>query len=175
MKVLDWSVPYLKYFEKMTRIPHGSFHEKRYSDYLVGFAKDHNLKYVQDELYNVIIYKPGSAGYEEHAPVILQGHMDMVCVKTPESTHDFEKDPLKLYIEDGFLKAKDTTLGGDDGVGVAYMLAVLGSDTIAHPPLECVFTVQEECGCGGAAALKKEYFEARRMICLLYTSPSPRD
>lgn len=166
MKVLDWTIPHHKYFEKMCRIPRGSFHEKRYSDYLVGFAKEHNLKYVQDDMYNVIIYKPASKGYEDHAPVILQAHMDMVCVKTDDSNHDFEKDALKLYVEDGFLKAKDTTLGGDDGVGVAYMLSILESDTLAHPPLECVFTVQEESGCNGAAALKKEYFEARRMIGL---------
>lgn len=166
MNVLDWSVPYMRHFEEMTRIPHGSFNEKPYSDYLVKWAEEHKLRYVQDELYNVIMYKPASVGYENHAPVILQAHMDMVCAKTPDSKHDFEKDSLDLYIEDGFLKARGTTLGGDDGVGVAYMLAILEADNLAHPPLECVFTVQEETGCTGAAALKKEYFEARRMIGL---------
>lgn len=164
--ILDWSVPYMRHFEEMARIPHGSFNEKTYSDYLVNWAKEQGLLYVQDEMYNVIIYKPASRGYEDHAPVILQGHMDMVCAKTVDSKHDFTKDPLDLSIEDGFLKAKNTTLGADDGVGVAYMLAVLESDEIAHPPLECVFTVQEESGCNGAAALKKEYFQARRMIGL---------
>lgn len=165
-RVLDQSVPYYRHFEDMTKIPHGSFNEKPYSDYLVKWAKEHNLRYVQDELYNVIIYKPASAGYEDHPPVMLQGHIDMVCAKTPDSNHDFEKDPLDLYVEDGFLKARSTTLGGDDGVGVAYMLSILEADDIAHPPLECVFTVQEEVGCNGAAALKKEYFEARRMVGL---------
>lgn len=166
MNVLDWTLPYMKHFEEMSRIPHGTFHEEIYSEYLVNWAKEHGLAYVQDEMNNVIIYKAGSAGYEDHAPVILQAHMDMVCAKTPESHHDFTKDPLDLYVEDGFLKAKNTTLGGDDGVGVAYMLAVLESEELAHPPLECVFTVQEEAGCNGAAFLKKDYFKARRMIGL---------
>lgn len=166
MNVLDWSVPYMKHFEEMTRIPHGSCNEKAYSDYLVGWAKEHGLRCVQDELYNVVIYKSASAGYEDHPPVILQGHIDMVCTKTEDSNHDFQKDPLELYIEDGFLKARNTTLGGDDGVGVAYMLAILESDSLAHPPLECTFTVQEETGCIGVAGLKKEYFQARRMIGL---------
>lgn len=166
MKVLDWEIPYHKHFEEMCHIPHGSFNEKRYSNYLVEFAKKHNLKYIQDEMYNVIIYKPASAGYEAHEPVILQAHMDMVCAKTPESRHDFTKDSLELYVEDGFLKARNTTLGADDGVGVAYMLSVLESENLKHPALECVFTVQEESGCNGAAVLKKEYFSARRMIGL---------
>lgn len=166
MDVLDWSIPYMKHFEEMTRIPHGSCNEKTYSDYLVRWAKEHGLRCVQDELYNVVIYKSASAGYEAHPPVILQAHIDMVCTKTEDSSHDFQKDPLELYIEDGFLKARNTTLGGDDGVGVAYMLAILESDALAHPPLECTFTVQEETGCIGAAGLKKEYFQARRMIGL---------
>lgn len=164
--VLDQSVGRYRHFEDMARIPHGSFNEKPYSDYLVAWAKEHGLRYVQDEMYNVIIYKPASPGYEDHDPVILQGHMDMVCAKTPDSDHDFTKDPLDLYVEDGWLKARNTTLGADDGVGVAYMLAILESDSIAHPPLECAFTVQEETGCQGAAALKKEYFQARRMVGL---------
>lgn len=166
MNVLDWSIPYMRHFEEMSRIPHGTFHEKIYSDYLVDWAKAHKMAYVQDEMNNVIIYKAGSRGYEDHPPVILQAHMDMVCAKLPESKHDFLKDSLELYVEDGFLKAKGTTLGGDDGVGVAYMLAILESEEMNHPPLECVFTVQEEAGCNGAAFLKKEYFQARRMIGL---------
>lgn len=166
MSVLDQKIPYLRYFEEMAQIPHGSFNEQPYSDYLVNWAEKHNLRCIQDEMGNVIIYKSASAGYEDHTPVILQAHMDMVCAKTPDSKHDFTKDPLQLYIDDGFLKARNTTLGGDDGVGVAYMLAVLEDDSLSHPPLECVFTVQEETGCAGAAALKKEYFKARRMVGL---------
>ncbi|MBQ6621900.1 MAG: beta-Ala-His dipeptidase [Mogibacterium sp.] len=150
----------------MTRIQHGSFHEKPYSDYLVAWAEEHGLRYLRDEMLNVIMYKPASPGYEDHAPVILQGHMDMVCVKEKGSTHDFEKDPLDLYIEDGWLRARGTSLGADDGVGCAYMLAILEDDTLKHPPLECAFTVQEEVGCFGAKALKAEYFQANRMIGL---------
>lgn len=164
--VLDPNVSYYKYFEDMTRIPHGSYHEKAYSDYLVNWARERGLKCTQDELYNVIICKPASPGYEDRPAVILQAHMDMVCVRTPDSNHDFEKEPLQLYVEDGWLRARDTTLGADDGVGCAYMLAILDSGDIAHPPLQCVFTTQEEVGCNGAAALKPEQFYAKRMIGL---------
>ena len=165
-RVLDASIPYFRHFEDMTRIPHGSSNEMEYSNYLVSWAKEHNLRYVQDELYNVVIYKPATPGYENHPTVMLQGHIDMVCAKVPGSTHDFAKDPLDLYVEDGFLRARGTTLGGDDGVGVAYMLALLEAQDLSHPALECVFTVQEETGCAGAAALKADYFQARRMIGL---------
>jgi len=163
---LDLSVPYCRYFEEMTRIPHGSFHEQAYSDYLVRWAKDRGLRYVQDDMGNVVIYKPASPGREDRAPVLLQAHMDMVCVKAPGVEHDFEKDPLELYVEDGWLRARGTTLGADDGVGCAYMLAILEDDALVHPPLECVFTVQEEVGCRGAAHLKAEYFTAKRMLGL---------
>ena len=94
------------------------------------------MKYKQYPNWNVIIYKPASPGYEDHAPVMLQAHIDMVCEKEPGYEHDFEKDPLKLYVEDGFLHAEGTTLGADDGVGVAYMMAFLDDDTLPHPPLE---------------------------------------
>ena len=164
--ILNHEKAHQKYFEEMTAIPHGSYHEQAYSAYLVAFAKEHGLKWIQDELYNVIIYKDASAGYEDHAPVLLQAHTDMVCEKNKDTDFDFEKDALKLYIEDGFLKARGTTLGADDGVGVAYMLALLSDPDAKHPPLECVFTVQEEVGLFGAMALKKEYFQAKRMINL---------
>lgn len=164
--ILNHSVPYERFFEEMTRIPHGSFHEELYSAYLVDFAKTHDLPYKQYDIGNVIIYKAGSKGYENHEPVILQAHMDMVCEKESWSDHDFSKDPLELYIEDGWLKAKGTTLGADDGAGVAYILAVLEDDTLCHPPLECVFTVQEETGMGGAFEIRKEDLSARRFISL---------
>ena len=140
------------YFEEICKIPHGSGNTKQISDYLVQFAKDHDLKYVQDEMNNVVIYKPGTAGYENAPVVIIQGHMDMVCEKTSDSTHDFKNDGLELYVEDGFLKAKDTTLGGDDGVAVAMALALMDSEDIPHPPIEAVFTVDEELGMEGAEA-----------------------
>lgn len=109
--ILNHEKAHQKYFEEMTAIPHGSYHEQAYSAYLVAFAKEHGLKWIQDELYNVIIYKDASAGYEDHAPVLLQAHTDMVCEKNKDTDFDFEKDALKLYIEDGFLKARGTTLG----------------------------------------------------------------
>lgn len=164
--ILNHKIAYQRYFEEMCRIPHGSYHEQAYGRYLLAFAKDHGLKNIMDEWGNVVIYKPASKGYEDHEPVILQAHMDMVCAKSPDSDHDFENEPLDLYIENGWLKARDTTLGADDGAGVAYILAILEDDTLAHPPLECVLTVQEEVGNNGARNLKAEYFSAKRMIGL---------
>lgn len=164
--ILNHDVAHHKYFEEMTRIPHGSFHEEAYSNYLVAFAKEHGLRYIQDEMFNVIIYKDAADGYESHEPVLLQAHIDMVCEKNKDTQFDFEKDALQLYIENGFLKAKGTTLGADDGAGVAYMLSILADKDAKHPALECAFTVQEEVGLFGALALKKEYFSANRMINL---------
>lgn len=164
--ILDHTLLHQKYFEEMTQIPHGSENEKAYSDYLVSFAKEHGYTYVQDDMYNVIIYKEASNGYEDHEPLIMQAHMDMVCEKNKDSEHDFKKDPLKLHIEEGWLMADHTTLGADDGCGVAYMLAVLADDTLQHPALECIFTVQEEVGLCGALHLKKDQFRAKRMINL---------
>lgn len=164
--VLNPDVPHQKFFEDMTRIPHGSYHEQAYSDYLVNFAKSRGLQYKQDSLGNVIIYKPGSCGYEGHPAVMLQSHMDMVWEKNQDCTHNFETEPLDLYIEDGYLWARGTTLGADDGVGVAYTLAILDDDTLPHPPLECVFTVQEEVGLYGAFAIDPADITAKRMIGL---------
>ena len=118
------------WFEEICNIPHGSGNTKAISDFLAGFAAERGLKYYQDELNNVVIFKEGSEGYSSAAPVILQGHMDMVCEKTAGSAHDFEKDPLDLYVEDGFVRAKDTTLGGDDGIFVAMALAILEDEHI---------------------------------------------
>lgn len=141
------------YFEELCNIPHGSGNTKEISDYCVTFAKEHNLTYRQDEHNNVVIRKNATAGYENHPGVILQGHLDMVCEKTRESAHDFTQEGLKLYCEDGFVKAKDTTLGGDDGIAVAYALAILEDNTLAHPFIEAVFTVDEEIGMLGADAM----------------------
>ena len=114
------------FFKETTKIPHGSRNEKAISDYVVEFAKSHNLKYVQDEVFNVIVYKDASEGYEAYEPLVLQAHLDMVCEKNKDCDLDFEKDPLELYVDDsGWLHAKGTTLGADDCVGVAYMLAIL--------------------------------------------------
>ena len=166
MAVLDKNIPVFRYFEEISQIPRGSFHEEKVSDYLVAFAKKHQLKYFRDEMNNVIIYKNGSPGYETHLPVMLQGHIDMVCEKDFNYDHDFENDPLDLYVEDGYLHARGTTLGADDGYAICYMLAILESNTINHPPLDCVFTVQEEVGMLGVRNLKADKIRAKRMISM---------
>ena len=154
------------YFEEISKIPHGSKNTKEISDYLVSFAKEHQLRYVQDEYGNIVIYKAASAGYEKIPAVILQGHMDMVCEKEAGSNHDFEKDPLRLKIEDGFVTAEGTTLGADDGIAVAYALALLETDSYAHPALEVVITVDEEVGLLGAQNLDASCLSGKYLINL---------
>ena len=146
MKILDQSISIYRYFEDIAQIPHGSYQEEKIADYVEEFAKNHKLDYQRDEMHNIIIFKPASKGYEGHPTLMLQGHMDMVNEKNNDSQHDFDNDPLDLYIEDGYLSAHGTTLGADDGVAVAYMLAILDDASLKHPALECVFTVQEEVG-----------------------------
>ena len=153
-----------RFFEEICQIPHGTFDIDRISDYYVEFAKERGLKYIQDEVKNVLIFKPGTEGYENSEPVIIQGHMDMVCEKTPDSDHDFKKDPLKLYVEDGYIKAKDTTLGADDGIALAMAMALLDSDDIPHPPIEAVFTVDEETGMGGANGIDLSVLKGHKLI-----------
>ena len=154
------------YFEEICKIPHGSGNTKQISDYLVQFAKDHGLKYIQDEMNNVVICKPGTSGYENAPVVIIQGHMDMVCEKRPDVDHDFTKDGLNLSVEGDYVSANGTTLGGDDGIAVAYGLALLESDTIAHPPLEVFITVDEEIGLLGAVGFDCSVLKGRRFINL---------
>ncbi|RGW20352.1 aminoacyl-histidine dipeptidase [Ruminococcus sp. AM30-15AC] len=154
------------YFEEICKIPHGSGNTRQISDYLVQFAKNHDLKYIQDEMNNVVIYKPGTAGYENAPTVIVQGHMDMVCEKRPDVDHDFTKDGLNLSVEGDYVSANGTTLGGDDGIAVAYGLALLESDTIAHPPLEVFITVDEEIGLLGAVGFDCSVLKGRRFINL---------
>lgn len=157
-----------KYFEEICKIPHGSGNTKGISDYVVSVAIEHNLEYSQDELNNVIVYKKGSIGHEALEPVMLQAHLDMVCEKNFETDarFNFETDSLKVAFMDDYVFARGTTLGGDDGVGVAYMLALLTDDTIVSPPLECVFTVDEETGMGGAKALDVSKLKSKRLINL---------
>lgn len=154
----------LHYFEELCAIPHGSRDTKRISDYCVRFAQAHGLKYVQDAHNNVVIYKDGTPGYEDHPTVILQGHLDMVCEKDPGCDIDFSTDGLRLRQDGTYLFAEGTTLGGDDGIAVAYTLAVLDSDEIAHPPLEAVFTVDEEIGMLGADAMDMSVLKGRVML-----------
>ena len=168
MGVLSNIEPYgvFRFFEEICGIPHGSSDTKKISDYLVKFAIDKNLRYIQDESNNVIIFKDGTAGYEDSAPVMLQGHMDMVCEKDVDCDIDFERDGLRLVLEDGVISADGTTLGGDDGIAVAFALAILDADDIPHPPIECVFTVDEEIGMLGAAAIDCSPLKSRIMLNL---------
>lgn len=155
-----------RFFEEISAIPRGSGNEKAISDYLVAFAKERGLEVYQDESLNVVIRKQGSKGAENAPSVMLQGHTDMVCEKLAGVDHDFEKEGLKLKVEDGCLTAEGTTLGADNGIAVALMMMVLDDDSLVHPPLECVFTTEEEVGLNGARSLDKSMLRSRTMINL---------
>ncbi len=154
------------YFEDICAIPHASYQEGRLSDYCASFAKKHGLACFQDELKNIIIIKEASPGYEDAKPIILQGHLDMVCEKEPDSSINFDTDGLELKIDGDYIMANGTTLGGDDGIAVAYALAILASDSILHPKLEVVFTVAEEVGMEGASGIDVSMLEGRQMLNL---------
>ena len=145
------------FFEELCAIPHGSGNTKAVSDWLVDFAKARGLRYVQDQLNNVVIFQDAAPGYESAEPVILQGHMDMVCEKNNGTAHDFDHDPIETIVDGNWLRANGTTLGADNGIGVAAELAILASDDIEHGPIECLFTVDEETGLTGAKALEKGF------------------
>ncbi|TVL42575.1 aminoacyl-histidine dipeptidase [Brachyspira hyodysenteriae] len=155
-----------RWFEEISKIPRRSKHEKQISDFLVKFAKDRNLEVYQNKENNVIIKKEASKGYENIPPVIIQGHMDMVCEKTSESKHDFDKDPIELIVEGDVLRANDTTLGADDGIAVAYGLALLDSKDIEHPALEVLITSDEEDGMSGAFSVTDEHLNGKTLINL---------
>ena len=152
------------HFEQLCAIPHGSGNTKAISDYLVRFAAARGLRHIQDEYNNVIIFCPGTPGYETAAPVILQGHMDMVCETAPDCTKDLTREGLDLFIDGDTIGARGTTLGGDDGIAVAMALAILDADDIPHPPLEVVLTVDEETGMLGADALDVSVLQGRTML-----------
>lgn len=158
------------FFEEIAAIPHGSKNTKLISDYVVSVAKRHNLKYIQDDSNNVVVYMDACftgtdvSDANDMDTVILQGHLDMVCEKTDDSDFDFSCEGLRLNVEDGFLKAEGTTLGGDDGIAVAYMLALMDSDDIPHPPLELVFTVDEEIGMLGAQAFDMSTLSGKKLL-----------
>ena len=152
------------YFEQLCAIPHGSGNTKAISDYLVSFAKTHGLSFEQDERNNVIIYGPGTCGMEAHAPVVLQGHMDMVCDKDPDCSVNMESEGLDIAHDGQYVFARGTTLGGDDGIAVAYALALLSDPRIPHPPLEVIFTVDEETGMDGAAGIDLSRVKGRTLI-----------
>ena len=155
-----------EYFEEICGIPHGSGNVEQISNYLVKFAKDRNLEVIQDELKNVIIIKEATAGYEKEPAVIIQGHMDMVAVHKPELSIDMTKDPLKVGIDGDNIYAEGTSLGGDDGIAVAYALALLDSDVLSHPRLEVVITVDEEVGMDGARGIDLSMLKGNRLLNL---------
>lgn len=152
------------YFEQICRIPHGSGNIDRLSDYLADFAKERKLVCIQDELKNVIIIKDAAPGYEKEAPIILQGHMDMVAVKKPGAAIDMEKQGLELKVDGDYVYAENTSLGGDDGIAVAYVLAILDDETLKHPKLEIIITVDEEVGMDGARGIDVSMLEGKRML-----------
>ena len=168
MNVLDDLEPksVFHYFEEISRIPHGSGNVRQISDHLKKFALDRGLKCIQDDALNIIIIKEATPGYEQAPPLILQGHMDMVAVSRPGSDIDMTKEPLRLRIDNGRIRAEGTSLGGDDGIAVAYAMALLDADDISHPRLEVVITVDEEVGLLGAHAIDLSMLQGRRLINL---------
>ncbi|MFZ5969250.1 MAG: aminoacyl-histidine dipeptidase [Bacillota bacterium] len=145
-----------RHFEALTRIPRGSGNEKEISDYLVKFAKDLGLEVIQEDCLNVIIKKPGTAGYEKAPTVILQGHMDMVCAKAEELAFDFTKEPIPILVDGDMIRTKGTTLGADNGIAVAMTMAIVESKDLPHPPIQALITVAEETGMDGVLNLNPQ-------------------
>ena len=166
MAVLEHLEPknVFRFFEEMSAIPHGSFNTKAVSDWCVAFAKERGLEHYQDEANNVIIIKEASAGYESAEPVIIQGHLDMVCEKAADCAKDMATEGLDLAVDGDWVYAKGTTLGGDDGIAVAMALAALDDDSLPHPRLEVILTTEEEVGMEGAAALDVTPIRGRKLI-----------
>lgn len=154
------------YFEEICQIPRPSKKEGKIASYLVEFGNEHNLETIVDQTGNVIIRKPATPGMEDARSVVLQSHIDMVCEKNSDVEHDFDKDPIKPYIDGEWVKAKGTTLGADDGIGIATQLAILESKEIAHGPIECLFTVDEETGLTGAFGLDSTILKSSILLNL---------
>jgi len=155
-----------KFFHEICQIPHPSKQEARLAEYIIGFAKSRNLQWKQDDTGNVLISKAATPGKEKTPIVILQSHLDMVCEKNEDTVFDFQKDPIHPYIDGVWVKARGTTLGADDGIGIAIQLALLDATDIPHGPIECLFTVDEETGLTGAFGLKPGFLEGRILINL---------
>lgn len=154
----------LYWFKEISKVPRNSCHEEKIADYICDFAKQRNLEYRKDELYNVLVKKKASVGFENKDAIILQAHTDMVCEKTSNSTHDFENDPVEIIEKEGILTANGTTLGADDGIGVATLLLMLDDEEIEHPEIYCLFTTQEEIGMCGAKDFNYSGIEAKYLI-----------
>lgn len=156
----------LEIFSQICQIPRPSKHEERISQWLQDFAREHHIECVADEAMNVILRVPATAGYEEHPTIILQAHMDMVCEKNSDCDHNFMTDPIETYVEGDWLKARGTTLGADNGIGIAMALAAITDPDLQHPAIECLFTVDEETGLTGAMKLQDGYLRGTRLINL---------
>ncbi len=153
-------------FEQICKVPRPSKKEELILEFLIDFAKKHGLEYQQDKIGNLVIRKPATKGYEDRAWVVLQSHVDMVCEKNDDVEHDFDKDPIKPQIADGWVRGSGTTLGADDGIGMAVQLAILESGDISHGPVECLFTVDEETGLTGAFNLGEQMLNGRILLNL---------
>ncbi|MBN1159390.1 MAG: aminoacyl-histidine dipeptidase [Bacteroidales bacterium] len=158
--------PVWKYFHEITKIPRASKKEERIIRYITDFAEKHKLYHAKDKAGNVLIRKPAAKGYENRKMTCLQGHLDMVCEKVSSSSHDFDKDPLETFVEGDWVKAAGTTLGADNGIGLAAQLAVLDDTGLVHGPVECLFTVDEETGLYGAYGLESGFFDSRILLNL---------
>jgi dipeptidase D len=155
-----------QYFEQLTQVPRSSKHEEKVIAFMIDFAKKHNLEAKKDSAGNVLIKKPASKGMENVQSVIFQSHLDMVCTANKDVEINFATDPIPAYVDDKWVKAKGTSLGADDGIGVAMMMAILTDETIQHGPVECLFTVDEETGLTGAFALETGFFDSKLLINL---------
>ena len=156
------------YFAEICKVPRPSKKEEKIIAYLMNFAEEQGLEAKKDEAGNILIKKPATPGKENLKTVILQSHIDMVCEKNSDSNHDFLNDPIETYIDGEWLKAKGTTLGADNGIGVATQLAILAADDIEHGPIECLFTVDEETGLTGAFALKEGFMDGDILIYRIF-------
>ena len=155
-----------KYFDEVIKIPRPSKKEGKIIAYLENFAVNNNLDFKKDEAGNILINKPASKGYKKVKTTILQSHVDMVCEKNEDVRHDFENDPIDAYVDDGWIKAKGTTLGSDNGIGIAAQLAILSDNTLKHGPIECLFTVDEETGLTGASRLESDFITGTVLLNL---------
>ena len=153
-------------FAEICKVPRPSKHEERISRWLQDFAARHSIECIADEAMNVIMRVPATPGYEDHESVVLQAHMDMVCEKNGDVEHDFQKDPIETYVDGEWLKAKGTTLGADNGIGIAMALSAITDQELSHPAIECLFTVDEETGLTGAMKLQDGVLKAKRLINL---------
>ncbi|MCK4465460.1 MAG: M20/M25/M40 family metallo-hydrolase, partial [Bacteroidales bacterium] len=158
--------PVWSFFLEICKIPRASKREDKIIQYLLDFGRKYQLETKRDKTGNVLIRKPATKGNENLKPIVLQSHMDMVCDKNAETLFDFENDPIQPFIDGNWVKAKGTTLGADDGIGMATQLAILSSKDISHGPIECLFTVDEETGMTGAKNIKPGFFSGKILINL---------